>query len=97
MQHFYSYLGSPLHLIFEENIADGYNRTIDAFMAAQKKFKEEYGIQWTPDLPLELHVADEDLASYHKVGEVINLLCKINGDGIEVTEEMCTSDHLVRL
>lgn len=97
MQHAYSYLGSRLHLVLEEEIAEGFNRVTDAFFAAQLKFKEEYGIQWTPDLPLNIATSEEDLDAYHKVGRVINLLAEINGDGIEISEEECTSDHLIRV
>jgi hypothetical protein len=97
MQHTYSYHGSSLHLVLEDKIAEGYNRITDAFLAAQKLFKEEYGVNWTPDIPLEMVFEQEDMDSYNKVGRIINLLVEINGGGIDITEEQMTSDHLVRV
>lgn len=97
MQHTYSYLGSPLHLVLEDKIAEGYNRITDAFLNAQKLFREQHGVQWTPDLPLEMEFEQEDMDAYNQIGRIINLLVEINGGGIEITEEMCTSDHLVRV
>lgn len=97
MQHTYSYLGSPLHLVLEDEIAEGFNRLHDAFIAAQLKFKEEYGVNWTPDLPLNIQASEEDFDAYNKVGRVINLLAEINGGGIAIPEEQCTSDHLIRV
>ena len=97
MQHTYSYLGSPLHLVLEDEIAEGFNRITDAFLAAQKLFKEEYGVHWTPDLPLSMEFEQKDMEGYDKVGRVINLLAEINGGGIEISEEQCTSDHLIRV
>jgi len=97
MQHTYSYFGSPLHLVLEDEIAEGFNRFHDAFIAAQLKFKEEYGVRWTPDLPLYIITNDKDQEAYHNVGRVINLLAEINGGGIAISEEECTSDHLERV
>ena len=97
MQHTYSYLGSPLHLVLEDKIAEGYNRITDAFLTAQKLFKEQYGVNWTPDLPIELEFEKEDMVAYDNVGRIINLLVEINGGGIDIPEEQCTSDHLIRV
>jgi hypothetical protein len=97
MQHTYSFCGSPLHLVLEDKIAEGYNRFTDAFLAGQKKFKEENGTNWTPDQPLWLEFQPEDKEAYDKVGRIINLLAEINGGAIEITEEQCTSDHLIRV
>ena len=97
MQHVYSYLGSSLHLVLEDEIAEGFNRTHDAFMEAQFEYMERTHIQWTPDQPLKMRVTQEDMDSYHKVGRVINLLVEINSGGLNIPEEQCTSDHLIRV
>jgi hypothetical protein len=97
MQHTYSYLGSPLHLVLEDEIAEGYNRFTDAFLAGQKQFKEENGCNWTPDKPLWMEFKPEDQKSYDQIGRIINLLVEINGGGIDIPEEQCTSDHLIRV
>jgi len=97
MQHTYSWLGSPLHLVLEEKIADGYNRTHLAFIEAQSFFKAKYGVPWTPELPLEMNVTSEDLEAYDQFGQLLNLLIKINGGSLDIPEEQCTSNVLVRL
>lgn len=97
MQHTYSYLGSPLHLVLEDEIADGFNRFHKAFMVAQVTFKEEYGVNWTPDRPPSIRFNPKDKEAFDNVGRVINLLAEINGGGIEIPEEQCTSDYLVRV
>lgn len=96
-QHLYSFHGTRLVLMLEEKIAEGYNRFSDAFMAAQRRFKEEYGIAWTPNLPLELNCSDEDIEAHNAVGKIINLLCEVNGGSLEVTEDEFTSDHLIKV
>jgi ATP/maltotriose-dependent transcriptional regulator MalT len=97
MQHTYSFCGSPLHLVLEDEIAEGYNRFHDAFIEGQMKFMEEHRVQWTPDQPLYIITTDKDQKAYHEVGRVINLLVEINGGGLQITEEECTSDHLERV
>jgi hypothetical protein len=97
MQHTYSFLGSPLHLVLEEKIAEGYNRFTDAFLAGQKLFKQQNGRPWTPEEPLYMEFTQEDQDAYDAVGKLINLLVEINGGGIDIPEEQCTSDHLVRV
>lgn len=97
MQHTYSYFGSQLHLVLEDEIAEGFNRFHDAFMAAQIRFKEENGRPWTADDALMMEFRPEDKEAFDKVGRVIDLLVEINGGGIEISEEQCTSDHLIRV
>lgn len=97
MQHIYSFCGSPLHLILEDEIAEGYNRFVDAFLAGQKQFKEENGFDWTPDKRLWMEFKPEDQKAYDQIGRVINLLVEINGGGLNITDEQCVSDHLERV
>ena len=97
MQSTYSFLGSPLHLILEDDIADGYNRSTQAFMDAQVAHRELTGNQWNPSDTLWMITNDEDQAAYAAVGSIINLLIKVNGGALDIQEESCTSDFLVKL
>lgn len=97
MQYTYSLYGSPLHLILEEKVAEGYNRVHLGFIEAQKKFKEEYGIQWNPDLPFELNASAEDLKAYDDIANLLNLLIEINGGVLDISEEQCTTATLDRI
>jgi hypothetical protein len=94
MQHAYSFLGTPLHLILEDEIAEGYNQFVDAFLEAQSYFKQQNGRPWTPQEPIEMNLLEGSNDAYDKVGKIINLLAEINGGSIDITEDMCTSDHL---
>lgn len=94
MQHTYSFLGSPLHLVLEDKIAEGYNRAVDAFVEAQFEYMERTHLEWTPDQPLNMRTSKEDMEAYSNIGRIINLLVEINGGAIDITEEQCTSDHL---
>lgn len=96
-QSVYSYLGSPLHLVLEDKIAEGFNRFHDAFTQAQIDHKERTGQKWSPDEPLLITTNYEDNRAYDQVGRVINLLVEINGGGLDIPEEQCTSDHLEKL
>jgi hypothetical protein len=97
MQHTYSYLGSPLHLVLEDKIAEGYNRFHDAFLEGQKHFAKTTGQEWTGVEALWMEVNQEDKDAYHAVAKLINLLIEINGGGLDIPEEQCTSDHLIRV
>lgn len=97
MQYTYSLYGSPLHLILEEKVAEGYNRVHLSFIEAQKKFKEEYGVNWTPDLPIEIKASEEDMKAYDDIARLINLMVEINGGKLDISEEQCITDTLDRI
>lgn len=98
MQSYYSYYGSRLHLILEDEIADGFNRFLKSFYQAQSRHNEVHGQRWDPDNEaLSIRTNDKDKAAYDAVGEVIKLLVKINGGGLDIPEEELTSDYLVKL
>jgi hypothetical protein len=97
MQHTYSLYGSPLHLILEEKVADGHNRVHLGFMEAQKKFKEEYGIQWTPELPIQINASHEDLKAYDDIAKLLNFLIEINGGSLDISEDQCVTSTLDRI
>lgn len=95
MQSFYSYYGSPLHLIFEDEIAEAANRRAAEFIAAQVRHKEIHGVHWNPEEPLMMRKDDEAQQAYDQVGRIINLLVEVNGGGLEIWEEMMTSDIML--
>lgn len=97
MQHTYSLWGSPLHLVLEEEVAGGYNKVADEFSEGQRRFKEKYGVNWTPDDRLEMNVTQEDLKHYHALVDLINQLIEINGGGLDIPEEVCIHNGLVKL
>lgn len=97
MQFVYSWMGSPLHLVLEEDIANGYNRFQEAFFQAQVNHKALNGSEWKPNEPLRIVFEYKDKAAWDAVGTLINLLIEINGGGLDIPEEQCTSDFLVKL
>lgn len=97
MQYTYSLYGSPLHLVLEEKVAEGYNRVHLGFIEAQKKFKQDYGIQWTPELPIEIDASPEDFKAYDDIAKLLNLLIEINGGSLDISEELCTTATLDRV
>jgi hypothetical protein len=98
MQHAYAVFGSRLHLVLEESVADAYNRFTDAFMQAQTNHMQEHGTQWDPETePLLIKFAEDDKRIWSAVGNIINQLIELNGGGLELWPDECTSDYLVRL
>jgi hypothetical protein len=97
MQNYYSFLGSPLHLLLEDDIAEGYNRFVDAFASGQIKFAEENGRKWQPTDAIWMDITDKDHDAFDKVGRIIDLLVEINGGGLSISEEDRTEDHLIKL
>lgn len=96
-QSYYSFYGSRLHLILEDEIAEAYNRVAAEFIEAQVRHEQIRGVKWNPDEPLLMKTNDKDQEAYKKVGDVIRLLCEINGSGLDIPEEECTHDGLVKL
>lgn len=96
-QSVYSFLGSPLHLVLEDEIAERYNRFVDSFLDAQQKHRERTGRKWDPNESLLMDVAKGDNEAYSQVGRIINLLVEVNGGGLEISEEQVTSDFLEKV
>jgi len=98
MQSYYSYMGSPLHLILEDELAEAFNRRLKQFFDAQIQHLETHGRKWDPETePLLMAKDDEAQEAYDKVGRVINLLVEINGGGLHIPEEQLPDDYLVKL
>lgn len=99
MQNYYAWYGTRLHLILEDDIADAFNRATDKFAAAQKKFKDEYGIAWDPtqNHALDPQWTEDELGAWNSISRYINLLVEINGGALDISEEELTSEYLVKL
>jgi hypothetical protein len=97
MQHAYSWLGSRIHLVLEEDVADAYNRHVEEFVNAQIRHEKLHGSKWTPDQPLMMNLSKKDFEVYDKLADILNQLIELNGGGLDIPEEECTSDGFVRL
>jgi hypothetical protein len=97
-QHVYSFLGSKLHLVLEDEVAESYNRAVDAFLDAQVEHEKTHGRKWDPvNEPLLMEINDRDKEVHNQIGDLINFMVKINGGGLDIPEEECTDDHFVRI
>ena len=97
MQSAYSWMGTRIHLVLEEEIADAYNRAQDAWYKAQDDHKIRTGARWDPHTePLLINWTDAEKKAYDDIGRIINLLAKVNG-GLDIPEEEITDDYLVKL
>lgn len=97
-QSIYSFYGSRLHLILEDTLAEAYNRFLKCWYEAQQFHHQLHEKPWDPKTePIEIRCDEEDKKAYDQVGRVINLLVEINGSGLDLPEEECTADYLVKL
>lgn len=97
-QSIYSYYGSRLHLILEDRVAEGYNRFLESWYTAQNLHLQKHEKPWDPDKePLLINYKKEDKEAYDNIGRVITLLIEINGCGLELSEEECSDDFLVKV
>lgn len=96
-QSVYAWMGSPLHLVLEDDVANAYNRFQESFFQAQLNYKQLNGVEWTPDKQLSIHCTSAENVIWNKIGDLINLLVEINGGSLDITEEQMTSDFLVKL
>lgn len=78
MQKTYSFYGTELTLLLDESTADAYNRVASEFRAAQFRHKDKYGVDWTPDMPLELNVEQQDLETWNAMAGVLEALNEFN-------------------
>ena len=97
MQSYYSWSGTRIHLLLEDDLADAYNRAHKKFSESQIFHEETWGTKWTPDQLLLMNWTDEEDKAWHAIADVINLLVKINGGSLSITEEETTSDYLIKL
>lgn len=98
MQSYYSLYGSQIVLLLEDEIAEAYNRAVDSFYEAQKQHQMVTGKKWNPKTePLLIAYDKKEVAAHDAIGELVRLMCKINGGGLDLPEEDTPSDYLVKL
>jgi len=96
-QSTYSWCGSQLHLVLDDDLAANYNRAQSAFFEAQKLHMRKTGQQWTGVEPLFITWTEEEQAAYSNFAKLINTLIEVNGGSLAITEEEMTSDYLIKL
>lgn len=96
MQSAYSYNGTRIHLVVDDDVAAAYNRAQDAFFKAQKDHQTRTGSEWNYTELLLIDWTEEEQNAWNNMAAVINAMVALNGDGIDVADEM-TSDYLVKL
>jgi len=90
-------MGTRLHLVIDDDVATAYNQAQDAFFEAQKHHKKTTGQDWTGREPLSIDWTPEQQRVWNAMADVINKLVELNGGGIDIPQEECTSDYLVKL
>lgn len=99
MQSAYSWMGSRIHLVLEDEVAEAYNRAQDKFGEAQKRHQKIHGHEWGyKHEALEIDWEPAEQKAFNDIASVINLLVEINGEGgLDIPEEEITSDYLIKL
>lgn len=97
MHSTYTWMGSPIHVVLDDEIADAFNRAQAAFFAAQLDYKERTGSEWTGHEVLEMNWTPEEQRVWNAFGSVINALVDLNGGSIPITVEDCPSDYLEKV
>ncbi len=97
MQSVYSWMGTRIHLVLEDDLATAYNRAQVAFFEAQNRYQRVHGSTWTGKEPLDFYWQEGDGDAYNKIASVINLLIEVNGGTLDIQEEETTSDYLIKL
>ncbi len=96
-QSFYSWMGSPLHLVLVDEFATTFNRATEKFFSAQLDFKARTGSDWTGSEQIKVDWTEEELKAYNKMGDLVNFLVEFNGGSLDIGEDAMTSSFLVKL
>jgi hypothetical protein len=97
-QSYYSWCGTRLHLLLDDDLARNYNRSQVAFIDAQIEHRKTNGRDWRPSEEyLDVGWAEEERNAFNAISEIINLLVKINGGTLNITEAEMTTHKLVKL
>lgn len=93
MQSIYSFYGSQLHLILDDEVAERYNRVAVAFANVDAK-----SVQANPTNLIWLEgVDDDDMTAWNAIADLINKLIEINGGSLDIPEEEMPYNYLVKL
>ena len=97
MQSSYSWMGTRIHLVLDDDFAANFNRAQDAFFEAQRHHKTVFGTPWEPTAPLMIDWTTKEQLAWNKLAELINLLIEMNGGTLNIQESEITSDYLVKV
>jgi len=97
MQSVYSFYGSRLHLILEDEVAERYNRFLECWYEAQHNHHQYHEKPWKPLTTLSIKCDPEDVKVFNQIGEIINKLGEINGGGLNIPEEEMTEEGLIKV
>lgn len=93
MQSVWSFYGSQLHLVLDDEVAERYNRVSKAFANV-----DDEALQNNPEGYFRLEGVDnKDLESYNAIADIINKLIEINGGSLAIPEEDMLYDCLVKV
>lgn len=96
-QSAYSWMGTRIHFVLKDEVADAYNRAQDAFVEAQKHYKETTGRDWTGMEALWMNWTIDEQTAWNRIAGIINDLVELNGGALDIPEEEMTSSYLVKL
>ena len=96
-QSAYSWMGTRIHLVLEDDFANAYNRAQEGFFQAQRDFEAQHGTKWTGFERIGMPWTNEELNAWNGIADVINLLVKLNGGSLNIPESEVTSDFLIKL
>lgn len=97
-QSYYSWMGTRLHLLLEDDLAEAYNRAQVVYFEAQDRHLERTGLKWDPvSEPLLIHWTEEEQLAWDKLARIVNLLVEVNGGSLSIPEEEMSSDYLIKL
>ena len=93
MQSIWSFYGSKLHLVLDDEVAERYNRVSKAFanVDAEALQKNPEGCFWLEG------VDNKDLEAWNAIADLINKLIEINGGSLDIPEEDMPYNCLVKV
>lgn len=97
MHSTYTWMGTNVHLVLDDEIADIFNHAQAAFFAAQLDLKAETGSEWTGHETLRINWTDEEKRVWNGMGSVINAMVDLNGGSLPISQEDFTSDYLEKV
>lgn len=93
MQSVWSFYGSKLHLVLDDEVAERYNRVSVAFANADTS-----AIQKNPENYIWLSGVDsKDMEAWNAIADLINKLIEINGGSLYIPEEDMLYNCLVKV
>jgi hypothetical protein len=89
-------MGTRIHLVLEDEIAEAYNRATDAFFKAQEDYNETHDQKWGGGQIVIGFEREGDMEVWNGIAKVINTIIEVNGP-LDIPESEVTSDYLVKL